>query len=143
MTEIPERADIPGEVQPDESNFVVAARKEVNKLISANRVNRRVILALCIVSVLVVAACGVLTWVAVDQHSSDQALRQSGITSCQAGNSFRSEQTEIWQDFIGLLITRDTPPKALAIAHNFLTYVGKVDALRNCSELYGTAAGSP
>lgn len=143
MTEIPERADIPGEAQPDESNFVVAARQEVNKLINANRVNRRVIRLLAAVTAIVMITCGVLGYVAADQRSTDgqlrqenTALHQQNIVTCQAGNSYRSGQTQIWDEFIAILVNKNTPQSTLNIAHKFLKYVDRVDALRNCAVLY-------
>jgi hypothetical protein len=131
MAEMPESGGNAGE-----AGLVEAAGREVGRLIKANKVNRRVIAALSVISVLVMAACGVLAWVAADQHNDDRQLRQASIMSCQSGNSFRSEQTEIWNDFIGLLVNKSTSRATLAIAHDFLGYVGHVDALRNCGQLY-------
>jgi hypothetical protein len=115
-----------------------AAIAQVDRLTRANKVNRRVTRALALVTALVVIACAALAWVAVNQHSDDVQLHNAGVSSCTAGNTFRSEQTQIWNEFIGLLINKKTPPATLKIAHDFLAYVSRVDALRDCVKLYNT-----
>jgi hypothetical protein len=119
LTEIPERPVTEGE-EP-ELNFVVAARVEVNKLIRANRVNRRWIAALVVLALIM---AGVI-----------YGLHQSDVESCQSGNSFRSGQTQIWNHFIGLLINRSTPPATVRVANGYLRYVAATDKLRDCSDV--------
>jgi hypothetical protein len=134
----------------DESTVMQAAIMEVSKLTKANKVNRRVIQALCVTLVLVLITCGVLSYIAVDQHSADlqlrnnnASLRQESITSCESGNSYRSGNQELWEDFIGLLINKKTPAATVKIADGFLARVKTVDALHDCTALYASAASDP
>jgi hypothetical protein len=120
-----------------------AAITEVNRLAKANQINRRFIWLLSIITVVVAAACVVLTVVTLNQRSTDAALRQANaslrqesISSCESGNSFRSGNKEIWDDFIGLLINKKTPPATVKIANGFLAKVNSVEALHNCTTLY-------
>jgi hypothetical protein len=107
---------------PDESNFVVAANREVSKLIRANRLNRWFRAVLVVVVILLALAVA--------------GLRQQAATSCQSGNSFRAAQTQVWDHFIGILITRSTPPATVAVAHGYLRYVDNVDKPRNCGGIW-------
>jgi len=133
------------------------AIRQVDKLTRANTVNQRVIsrlrqaiIALCVVAVIVLASCAVLGYVAVDQHRTDaqlraanqqlmqqnDKLRQEAITSCAGGNDYRQGQTEIWTDFIGLLISKKTPKATVHIADAFLARVKKIDTLHDCAAQY-------
>lgn len=128
MTEIPDGPDFEG--SPEESNFVKAAAGEVNKLIKANRVNRWVIQLLAVISVVlmvVVVGLGVGVW----------ELHKQNVDSCNSGNSFRAGNTQIWNDFIGLLITSKTPKSVVSIADGFLKNdVGQIDAPRSCGSFW-------
>lgn len=137
MTELP--GGHSAEDSLEESNFVKAAISEVDKLIKANRVNQRVIKALVVVSVLIAITCGVLSYVLVDQHNSDNQLRQESIAQCQAGNDYRAGNEAIWLK----LFTLSKPPPAGSeqekLIHEFISYIKQVDAPRNCAQLFNAS----
>lgn len=116
MSEIPGGPDF--KQSPDESNFVKAAANEVNKLIRANRVNRAVIATL-------VAVVAVLVYVVFATH-------QDSVNNCQAGNSYRSGQTQIWDRFIQLATTGNSSASTRIEASQFRAFIDQVDAQRGC-----------
>lgn len=113
--------DIPPAVSgdPDESNFVRAARTEVNKLIKANRVNmwyRWLSVALIII----------LIYAVID-------LRQQNISACQAGNSFRAGNEAIWHKLFAISYGASKPSaEELRLDNEFLAYVVQVDGQHAC-----------
>lgn len=116
MTEIPGGPDFPG--SPEESLFVKAAAAEVNKLIKANKVNRRVM-------ALLVAIVAVLVYVVL-------AIHHDTVANCEAGNSYRAGQTQIWDHFVGLITEGNTKPSVILQATQFEGYIARVDAQRSC-----------
>jgi hypothetical protein len=131
--------------EPGKSTVMDAAIKQVGVLTKQSAINRRHIFVIYIVASISFLAVIALIFIAFDQRSADRQLHNAGIQSCQAGNTYRAEQTEIWNDFIGLITASNAHPSAAALAeaHSFLMTVAKVDALRNCNALYGVGAASP
>lgn len=61
-------------------------------------------------------------------------LHQQAVTSCHAGNSFRSNQTQVWEKFIDLATAGQKEDiRSQGIIHDLLAYVHQVDAPRVCN----------
>lgn len=61
-------------------------------------------------------------------------LHQQAVTSCHAGNSFRSNQTQVWEKFIDLATAGQKEDiRSQSIIHDLLAYVHQVDAPRVCN----------
>lgn len=123
--------------ETEESKFVTAAQHQVDVLVKQARMNRVHIRVLYVVVALVLIAGGVLTGVVIDQHSTDVSLRNSGIMSCQSGNSYREGATEVWDKLFAISYGA-YPPSAeeRKLDDEFLSYVNKIDQVRNCARLY-------
>jgi hypothetical protein len=94
--------------EPD-NKTLAATLQAVDRLIRAARRNRNWNILLSVVSAVVVVTCIVTGAVVGAIGNANNNLRQSGITQCDNGNSFRSEQTEIWKGFVQLLVQPGQP----------------------------------
>lgn len=116
----------------DESNFIKAAEDQIDRLVKANRWQKVVI---GIGGVLIILL-GIAFW---NQH-------QQAITSCEAGNSYRASQTQIWDKLFALSFGYKAPNKGSEVYkldEEFLSYVHTTNAPRQCVSTWNflSAAG--
>lgn len=110
-------------LQGDESSVVKAFEIQIGRLIKANAKSRlwrwiqgiMIIILACIVIVLALLYIG-------QQHESR--------ATCKQGNTFRAEQTQIWNEVIAL--SQQSPNNNSQVDEKFREFVAKVDAPQNC-----------
>lgn len=115
---------------------MAAAEAQIDRLIKANKRHK---VGIWIQGVLIVALCvvaGILSFVVIDQHNTDAQQRHDVVAQCEAGNSYRAGQTEIWNKLFALSFGYKAPNKnseVYKLDNEFLNYVHQVDAPRDCS----------
>lgn len=121
----------------NESNFMRSAEREVKSLVKAARWSKFYIRILAVVAAVLVAVACVLGVVINSQGGIIGSVRNGAVTSCQDGNKYRAQQTQIWNRFVDLLLKQRTPnPVTQQIGATFKEYVADVNAPRDCSRVY-------
>jgi len=104
---------------PKESSFMIAAEKQIDRLIRANRWHR---VLLAVVVVLVV----LLGWVAWRQH-------QEAIDGCRAGNSYKQSDVQVWNYVLGISAQANAKkPGVAAKVKQVEDHIAQLDAPRKC-----------
>ncbi len=86
-----------------EGSFMAAAEAIVDRLIRGLRFQLRVTLAAIVMLSVVLAALG---FVVKSQYDATSQLRQNSVSACQAGNSYRAQQTQIWSFFLDIAVAQ-------------------------------------
>lgn len=105
-----------------EASYVAAAEKQIDRLVRANRKQRAISV---IIGILVV----LLIWVAWGQH-------QQALESCRADNSYRVEDNQIWDYFIGVLVAGNNQPNVQAQARIVENHIAQLDTSANCTSTW-------
>jgi hypothetical protein len=135
------------EVHPTPHN---ALQRTVDEITGYSRRTRRLIWGLIATTVLDIALTVVLGFTVSQANNAStantqlvKALHTAQLTVCANGNTFRANQTTIWQDFVKI-ITKPAAgepaaqiAKANTLAAEFLAYVATVNHPVNCTALYG------
>lgn len=75
--------------------------------------------------------------VAAQAHSATSgatAAHNAAVASCKAGNDFRGQDRQLWQQLLSLSTGPQTPAQAVATA-KFVAYLNVHDALRDCNAI--------
>lgn len=115
----------------DESNFIKAAEKQIDRLVKSNRWLK---VATGIGGILVILL-GLAFW---NQH-------QQAIQSCRAGNSYRTSQTQIWDKLFALSFGYKAPNKGSTVYkldEEFLAYVHATNAPRQCASTWNVLSAA-
>jgi len=121
--------------EQDESVLARTATAQVATLRKAVNRYRIFVIFLGVVCAALLAG-GLLLWKTYDSTQSVvERQSQQDYASCVAGNTYRSGSEQIWDHFFSLLVTKSTPKSAVAEVHGFLSYIAKVEALRDCKPL--------
>ena len=134
--------------ESSDGNFVSVAERMVERLVRERErlhvVQLRILMAA--VAVLIVLSA-VLGYFVVQNHEQVEqaqnlasALRQGSVTVCKDGNTFRAEQTAIWNKLFFLSYGLHPPQKGTEIykvQQEFLSFIHKTDAPKDCAVLYG------
>lgn len=102
-----------------------AATRQVDRLVKRSRRDRAVQWVLGVVVAGLLAAGTVLFF-------QNQAIRDQQHASCVNGNTYRQEDDQIWNYFIGVLIQGKTDQKTLALAKTVEQHIAQLDAPRAC-----------
>jgi hypothetical protein len=92
-----------------------------------------------VVAALVVGA-GVLAYSVNATRDQNSQIHQNAVQSCRDGNSYRAEQTMIWDGFIDLLLQGNNNPADHEKGKEFKAFVAKVNAPRNCEKINSLTA---
>jgi hypothetical protein len=124
----------------DEASYMLAAEKAIKELQAevadareAARWRKIQVRILAVVSVVIMVVASVLVYTFWQIH-------QNAIQSCQDGNSYRAEQTLIWDGFIDLLLQDNKNPADQEKGKEFKAFVAKVNAPRDCQQINSLTA---
>lgn len=109
-----------------EGSFVLAAETQVNRLVRANKVNRRVIGLLGIVLVLAVAALGFVGYNLYQTTNLSQSVRQGAIQACQNGNAAKHTDQVVFDSLIDTSVSTNTSILKLP---DFVKWKQSIDAM--------------
>lgn len=102
----------------EESVFVRAAEVQIDRLVRANR-TQRIIIAVVVILIILLAL------VAWNQH-------RQAIQSCNTGNIYRQQDSQIWNYFINIAAQGDTKSSDQVKIREIEAFVAKLDAPRSC-----------
>ncbi len=108
-----------------ESNFMRAAEQQIDRLVKANQRHTRWRWIQGIMIAVLASVVIVLVILFTNQRTQD-------IRTCNQGNVFRAEQTQIWDEVIALSLPNAKTPAARQEDLSFEKFVEKVDAPRQC-----------
>jgi hypothetical protein len=115
---------------------------------------KRLIIALLITCGVLLASTGVTSYLlvhensiarqanntAIQQKALVKAVQDGAIRDCQNSNSYRADQTKIWDYIFTLSYAQQAPDKksrTYQVQQEFLRFVNKTDAPKDCNAIYG------
>lgn len=104
---------------PAESTFMVAAEKQIDRLLRAVRWQR----ILIVVIVILVALLALVVW---NQHRQE-------LVACQSGNAYKHEDLQNWLYFITIASQGDKNPSDIAKANSIESHIAEQDAPHSCA----------
>lgn len=133
-----------------ESLMVAMAEEQVTRLIKAKAPPKWWSVAFAVIIGFMIIGYGVLSVVVYSVHNQQRQLnaqqmqsQHQAVLACQARNDWLSRQTAIWEDLFQISFKIKPPDKhskVYKIDQEFLQFILKTNAPRNCGQIFSGAS---